>query len=93
MAAGTTSVRVLETIAPRLGELDGPQQGETELFVRPGFRFALTGAMVTNFHGPLTSPYVLVCAFAGIDFIRTAYASAMREGYRFLSYGDGQLIV
>lgn len=93
VAAGTTSVRVLETLAPRLDAMEGPQEGATDLFVYPGFDFKLTGAMVTNFHGPLTSPYVLVCAFAGTELIRSAYAEAMREEYRFLSFGDGQLIL
>ncbi len=93
VAAGTTSVRVLETLAPGLDAMEGAQEGETGLFIRPGFEFELTRAMITNFHGPLTSPYVLVCAFAGIDAIRSAYAAAMRENYRFLSYGDAQLII
>ncbi len=87
LAVGTTSVRTLETMAR------GGLRGETELFIQPGFDFALTGAMLTNFHLPRTSLLLLVSAFAGVDFARAAYRHAVAERYRFYSYGDCMLIV
>lgn len=91
---GTTSVRVIETLAR--GGLEAaadPVRGETGLFIKPGFEFRATGAMLTNFHGPRTTPYVLVCALAGLNLVRKAYAEAIRERYRFLSYGDAMLVL
>jgi S-adenosylmethionine:tRNA ribosyltransferase-isomerase len=87
VAVGTTSVRTLETLAR-----DGAH-GETDLFIKPGFEFLLTGAMLTNFHLPGTSLLMLVSAFAGLDFTRAAYEHAVAERYRFYSYGDCMLIV
>jgi len=94
VAVGTTGVRVLETIAQRLdGAAKDGIRGETALFITPGFDFVLAGAMLTNFHLPKSTPYILVAAFAGIDLVRKAYADAVRERYRFLSYGDAMLIL
>lgn len=93
VAVGTSSVRVLETMAPSLGAAAGGASGETALFISPGFQFRLTGAMLTNFHLPKSTPYILVAALAGLDLIRKAYAEAIREKYRFLSYGDAMLII
>ncbi len=87
VAVGTTSVRTLESLVTR-----GPR-GETDLFIRPGFEFQMTGAMLTNFHLPKTSLLLLVCAFAGKDFALGAYRHAVRQGYRFYSYGDCMLII
>lgn len=87
VAVGTTSVRTLETLAR------GGSGGETDLFIRPGFAFALTGAILTNFHLPGTSLLMLVSAFAGADFARAAYEHAVAERYRFYSYGDCMLIL
>ena len=87
VAVGTTSVRTLESSA-RWGS-----SGETELFIYPGFEFARTGAMLTNFHLPRTSLLLLVCAFAGREFALAAYRHAVAERYRFYSYGDCMLVV
>jgi S-adenosylmethionine:tRNA ribosyltransferase-isomerase len=87
VAVGTTSVRTLESLVIR-----GPR-GETDLFIRPGFEFQLTGAMLTNFHLPKTSLLLLVCAFAGKDFALAAYRHAVQQKYRFYSYGDCMLII
>jgi S-adenosylmethionine:tRNA ribosyltransferase-isomerase len=86
VAVGTTSVRSLESLASR-----GPR-GETDLFIYPGFEFQLTGATLTNFHLPRTSLLLLVCAFAGKDFALAAYRHAVKQRYRFYSYGDCMLI-
>jgi len=90
VAVGTTVVRALES-AGRSGE---PAAGEgiTDLFIRPGYRFAVVDALVTNFHLPKSSLLLLVCAFAGRERILGAYAEAVREGYRFYSYGDAMFI-
>jgi S-adenosylmethionine:tRNA ribosyltransferase-isomerase len=91
VAVGTTSVRVLETVAAT-----GPVQpwcGETELFIYPPYQFRAVDALVTNFHLPRTSLLCLVGAFAGVELIRQAYRTAIAEGYRFYSYGDAMLIV
>ncbi len=88
VAVGTTSVRVLEH-----GELTAGA-GETSLFVYPGFTFAMTGAMLTNFHLPRSTLLMLVCAFGGKEKILRAYDHAVAHGgYRFYSYGDCMLIV
>jgi S-adenosylmethionine:tRNA ribosyltransferase-isomerase len=88
VAVGTTSVRTIET-AWRSGEL----RGETEIFIFPGQDFQAVGAMLTNFHLPLTSLLLLVCAFAGTDLTLAAYRHAVEERYRFYSYGDCMLVV
>jgi S-adenosylmethionine:tRNA ribosyltransferase-isomerase len=86
VCVGTTSVRAVESAA--LG-----RSGETDLFIRPGFEFQRTGAMLTNFHLPESSLLILVCAFAGVDFVLAAYRHAVGAGYRFFSYGDCMLIL
>jgi S-adenosylmethionine:tRNA ribosyltransferase-isomerase len=86
ISAGTTSVRAVESMC--LG-----RQGETDLFIKPGFAFQRTGAMLTNFHLPESSLLMLVCAFAGREFVLSAYEHAVQAGYRFYSYGDCMLIV
>ena len=91
VAVGTTSARVLET-ASAGGTLQ-PFRGETTMFIRPGHVFRGLDALITNFHLPRSSLLVLVSAFAGIDLIRAAYADAVRERYRFYSYGDAMLII
>lgn len=90
VAVGTTSMRVLESLPP------GPvsaRQGRTDIFIRPGFHFQHTQALLTNFHLPKSTLFVLVCAFAGTDLMRRAYAEAIAEKYRFFSYGDCMLIL
>jgi S-adenosylmethionine:tRNA ribosyltransferase-isomerase len=91
IAAGTTSVRVLETTAAS-GSV-GPWCGETELFIYPPFTFRVVNAMVTNFHLPRSTLLLLVSAFAGVDLVRQAYMTAIEREYRFFSYGDAMLIV
>ena len=88
IAAGTTSVRTIETASA-----SGRLSGETDLFIRPGFSFRKTDAMLTNFHLPRTSLLILVCAFAGKPLTLAAYEHAVRERYRFFSYGDCMLIL
>ncbi|HET7198484.1 MAG TPA: tRNA preQ1(34) S-adenosylmethionine ribosyltransferase-isomerase QueA [Burkholderiales bacterium] len=87
LAVGTTVLRALETAALR-GELEG----ETDLFVTPGFRFRAVERLLTNFHLPKSTLLMLVCAFAGRENILRAYAHAIAERYRFFSYGDAMLI-
>lgn len=90
IAVGTTTVRTLETVAASGRLREG--FGETDLVVRPGHRFQAVDALVTNFHLPKSSLLFLVAAFAGWDSIRNAYAHAIRNRYRFYSYGDAMLI-
>jgi S-adenosylmethionine:tRNA ribosyltransferase-isomerase len=90
VAVGTTSLRTLES-AVRNGEL-GAGGGETELFITPGFRFQVVDALITNFHLPKSTLLMLVSAFAGLETIRSAYAHAIRQRYRFFSYGDAMFI-
>ncbi len=91
VAVGTTSVRVLETAAAA-GTL-APWQGETRLFIRPPYQFRAVDALLTNFHLPRTTLLVLVRTFGGDALLRQAYEEAIREEYRFYSYGDAMLIL
>jgi S-adenosylmethionine:tRNA ribosyltransferase-isomerase len=91
VAVGTTSVRVLET-ATLTGELCA-WTGETDLFIRPPYQFRAVDALLTNFHLPRTTLLLLVSAFGGEELIRAAYTEAIKEQYRFYSYGDAMLIV
>ena len=88
LAVGTTTTRVLETLAR-----GGPLSGRTELFVTPGFEFRRVDALLTNFHLPRTTLLALVMAFAGIEETRELYALAIRERYRFYSFGDAMLVL
>jgi len=90
IAVGTTSVRVLET-AGREAELQ-PWQGETDLFIQPGFPFKIVDGLLTNFHLPRSTLVVLVRAFGGDALMKDAYQLAIDEKYRFFSYGDAMLI-
>ncbi|MDF0645078.1 MAG: tRNA preQ1(34) S-adenosylmethionine ribosyltransferase-isomerase QueA [Nitrospira sp.] len=92
VAVGTTVVRALETAASRQGRLR-PDRGETSLFITPGFSFRVVDALMTNFHLPKTTLLMLVSAFAGTSLLRQAYEEAVRERYRFYSYGDAMLIL
>jgi S-adenosylmethionine:tRNA ribosyltransferase-isomerase len=87
LAVGTTTVRVLETLAR-----GGPLAGRTELFVTPGFDFRRVDALVTNFHLPRSTLLALVMAFAGVEETRRLYRLAIEERYRFYSFGDAMLI-
>jgi S-adenosylmethionine:tRNA ribosyltransferase-isomerase len=88
VAVGTTSVRTIES-AWRSGKMEG----ETDIFIYPGYQFQRVGAMLTNFHLPRTSLLLLVCAMAGTELALAAYRHAVSERYRFYSYGDCMLIV
>ena len=90
IAVGTTSMRVLESLPA--GPV-APGAGRTEIFIRPGFEFRHAHALLTNFHLPKSTLFVLVCALAGHELIQRAYAEAVREKYRFFSYGDCMLIL
>ena len=91
-AVGTTSCRVLETIAGSAAGPFEPGRGWTNLFIRPPYTFGAVDALVTNFHLPRSSLLMLVAAFAGREFTLEAYAHAIRERYRFYSYGDAMVI-
>ncbi len=90
IAAGTTTVRAVESFLAS-GEL--PYRSRTELFIKPGYTFRGVSALITNFHLPRSSLLVLVSAFAGRELILDAYREAVREGYRFYSFGDAMLIL
>ncbi|GIX07071.1 MAG: hypothetical protein KatS3mg115_1474 [Candidatus Poribacteria bacterium] len=92
VAVGTTCVRTLETAADSEGEIH-PFRGLTDLYIFPGYRFKAVDALVTNFHLPKSSLLLLVAAFMGYDFMKKAYEEAVRERYRFYSYGDAMLIL
>jgi len=91
VAVGTTTVRVLETVARAEGGIEA-REGEAGLVIVPGFAFRVVDALVTNFHLPRSSLLLLVAAFAGRERVLAAYAEAIEEGYRFYSYGDAMLI-
>ncbi len=92
VAVGTTATRALESATDDTGRLR-PGDGETGLVIVPGFRFRAADALVTNFHLPRSSLLLLVSAFAGRARVLAAYAEAVRERYRFYSYGDAMLVV
>lgn len=88
VAVGTTTVRVLETYAN-----EGKTHGETSIFIYPGYEFKMVDKLITNFHLPKSSLLMLVCAFGGKDLILRAYEEAVREKYRFFSFGDAMLVI
>ena len=92
VAVGTTTVRVLESARRENGRLVA-QDGSTDLFVHPPFKFQIVDALLTNFHLPRSTLLMLVSAFAGREFLLRAYAEAIRERYRFFSYGDCMLML
>lgn len=87
VAVGTTTIRTLESWA-----ITGQVQGDTEIFITPGFRFRVADLLITNFHLPKSTLMMLVSAFAGYDHIRALYAHAIDQRYRFFSYGDAMLL-
>jgi S-adenosylmethionine:tRNA ribosyltransferase-isomerase len=91
VAVGSTALRILESAAAEDGTL-APFSGETALFVTPGYRFRAVDAMLTNFHLPRSTLFMLVCAFCGLETMQRAYAHAIAAGYRFYSYGDACLL-
>jgi S-adenosylmethionine:tRNA ribosyltransferase-isomerase len=92
IAVGTTTVRVLESACDKSGRV-WPQTGSTNIFIYPPYEFRVTDALLTNFHLPRSTLLMLVSAFAGREFILRAYEEAIRERYRFYSYGDCMLIL
>ena len=90
IAVGTTVVRSLESAA-QSGELE-PFAGETQLFIRPGYRFRVVDALLTNFHLPESTLLMLVCAFGGFETMMAAYRHAVAQRYRFFSYGDAMFV-
>ena len=91
VCVGTTSLRLLESAAGEDGVI-GPFAGETAIFITPGYRFRAPDMLMTNFHLPKSTLFMLVSAFAGSDVMRAAYAHAIAVGYRFYSYGDSSLL-
>jgi len=91
VAVGTTSLRLLETAARATGTL-APFTGETDIFITPGFTFRAVDVLMTNFHLPKSTLFMLVSAFAGLDTMQAAYAHAVADNYRFYSYGDASLL-
>ncbi len=92
IAVGTTSTRALETACDDNGRIR-VHKGETRLYIYPGYRFKCVDALLTNFHLPESSLFLLACAFGGTDFVRRAYDHAVAEKYRFYSYGDCMLMI
>jgi S-adenosylmethionine:tRNA ribosyltransferase-isomerase len=92
VAVGTTSLRLIESAAAEDGTIQ-PFAAETSIFITPGYRFRAVDALMTNFHLPRSTLFMLVSAFAGLETMQAAYAHAIATGYRFYSYGDGSLIV
>jgi S-adenosylmethionine:tRNA ribosyltransferase-isomerase len=93
VAVGTTTTRALETAGAAGGGRVAAGPAMSELFIRPGHRFQVVGGLLTNFHLPMSSLLMLVCAFAGREPVLEAYREAVSRGYRFYSYGDAMLIL
>ena len=91
VAVGTTALRLLESAAAEGGALQ-PFAGETDIFITPGYRFRAVDALMTNFHLPRSTLFMLVAAFAGLERMKRVYAHAIGGGYRFYSYGDASLL-
>lgn len=91
-AVGTTVVRTLETVADRSGRVT-PGAGETSLFIYPPYAFRAVDKLLTNFHLPRSTLLMLACTFGGYEYVMQAYREAIREGYRFYSYGDAMAIL
>ena len=91
VAVGTTSLRILESVAAEDGTL-APFTGSTGIFITPGYRFKIVDRLITNFHLPKSTLFMLVSAFAGLERMQAAYAHAIAQHYRFYSYGDASLL-
>jgi len=89
---GTTALRLIETAARDSGEITA-WDGDTEIFIYPGFRFRVTDGLMTNFHLPRSTLMMLVSALMGQERMREVYAHAIEAGYRFFSYGDSSLLL
>jgi len=92
IAVGTTSLRLLESAADEAGRVR-PFRGDTAIFITPGYRFRAVEGLITNFHLPRSTLFMLVSALMGLDVMQAAYAQAIAAGYRFYSYGDSSLLL
>jgi S-adenosylmethionine:tRNA ribosyltransferase-isomerase len=92
IAVGTTSLRLLESAADEDGTIH-PFEGDTAIFITPGYRFKAVDGLITNFHLPRSTLFMLVSALMGLDVMKAAYAHAIAGGYRFYSYGDSSLLL
>jgi S-adenosylmethionine:tRNA ribosyltransferase-isomerase len=92
IAVGTTSLRLLESAADEDGNIQ-PFEGDTAIFITPGHRFRAVHGLMTNFHLPKSTLFMLVSALMGVDVMKVAYAHAIERGYRFYSYGDSSLLL
>ena len=92
ISVGTTSLRLLESAADESGTI-GPFEGDTAIFITPGYRFKAIDGLITNFHLPRSTLFMLVSALMGLDVMKAAYAHAVETGYRFYSYGDASLLL
>ena len=92
ISVGTTSCRVIESVFQKLGKID-EYEGETDIFIRPGYKFGVMDGLITNFHLPESTLIMLVSAFAGYEKTMNAYNLAVSEKYRFFSFGDAMMIV
>ena len=92
IAVGTTSLRLVESAADEEGRIQ-PFEGDTAIFITPGYRFKAVDGLMTNFHLPRSTLFMLVSALMGIDVMKSAYSHAIEQGYRFYSYGDSSLLL
>jgi S-adenosylmethionine:tRNA ribosyltransferase-isomerase len=92
IAVGTTSLRLLESASDEHGMIR-PFEGDTAIFITPGYRFRMIDGLITNFHLPRSTLFMLVSALMGLDVMKSAYAHAIEQGYRFYSYGDSSLLL
>jgi S-adenosylmethionine:tRNA ribosyltransferase-isomerase len=92
VAVGTTALRTLESAALPDGTL-APYAARTSIFITPGYAFRATDMLLTNFHLPRSTLFMLVSAFCGLERMKSAYAHAIAQGYRFYSYGDASLLM
>ncbi len=92
IAVGTTSLRLLESAAGEDGRVR-PFEGDTAIFITPGYRFRAVDGLITNFHLPRSTLFMLVSALMGLETMQAAYAHAIEAGYRFYSYGDASLLL
>ena len=91
ICVGTTSLRLIESAASEDGSVS-PWEGETDIFITPGYRFKAVDMLMTNFHLPKSTLFMLVSAFCGIERMQSAYSHAIENSYRFYSYGDSSLL-
>jgi S-adenosylmethionine:tRNA ribosyltransferase-isomerase len=92
IAVGTTSLRLIESAA-RTDGIIAPFEGDTDIFITPGYRFKGIDGLITNFHLPRSTLFMLVSALMGLETMQAAYAHAIASGYRFYSYGDSSLLL